>query len=168
MRTRRPGLGALALASTLSLAAPPAPAATPSWRDASARLIACHPAVNPVDRYLTVEAAMRALAAGEHMQIRFDLFRRRGPGTPFTRVPAPGLGSYRHAPSGVGGYRFRRRIENLPGPAEYRVAVTFRWLGVDGAEEARTVRSAPVCRQPGPPPTSEVTTSAAGAEIHSS
>jgi hypothetical protein len=152
VRTRWPSLGALALASTLSLAAPPAPAATPAWGDASARLIACHRAVNPLDRYLIVEASMHALAAGQHLQIRFDLFRRSGAGTPFTRVPGPGLGSYRHATSGVGGYRFRKRIQNLPGPAEYRVTATFRWLAADGSEVAHAVRSAPVCREPGPPP----------------
>jgi len=161
VRIRRPSLAALALASTLWLAAPPAPAVTPSWRDASARLIACHRAANAVDRYLIVEASMHALGAGQHMEIRFDLFRRPGPGTPFTRVPGPGLGSYRHAASGVGRYRFRKRIQNLPGPEEYRVAMTFRWLTTNGTEVARAVRSAPVCRQPGPPPDAGATTSGA-------
>ena len=151
VRTQRLSLGALALASTLALAAPPAPAATPAWRDASARLIACHRAASAMDRFLIVEASMHALAPGEQLQIRFDLFRRPGPGTAFARVPGPGLGSYRHAAPGVGGYRFRKRIQNLPGPAEYRVAATFRWLEADGAEMARTTRSAPVCREPGPP-----------------
>jgi hypothetical protein len=154
VRTRRPSLGALALASTLSLAALAAPAAsgaTPPWRDASARLIACHRAADPRGRYLIVEASMHALAAGQHLQIRFDLFRRPGAGTPFTRVSAPGLGSYQHAAYGVGGYRFRKRIQNLPGPADYRVAATFRWLAADGSEAARTVRAAPVCREPGSP-----------------
>jgi hypothetical protein len=104
-----------------------------------------------MDRFLIVEASMHALAPGEQLQIRFDLFRRPGPGASFARVPGPGLGSYRHAAPGVGGYRFRKRIQNLPGPAEYRVAATFRWLEADGAEMARTTRSAPVCREPGPP-----------------
>jgi hypothetical protein len=151
MRIGRPSLGALALASTLALAAPSAPAATPTWRDASARLIACHRAASAMDRYLVVEASMHALAAGEQLQIRFDLFRRPGPGAPLGRVPGPGLGSYRRAAPGVGGYRFRKRIQNLPGPAEYRVTATFRWLGTDGGEMARTARAAPVCREPGPP-----------------
>ena len=151
MRTRRLSLGALALASTLVLAAPSAPAATPAWRDAAARLIVCHRAASAMDRYLVVEASMHALAASEQLQIRFDLFRRSGPGTPITHVPGPGLGSYRRAAPGVGGYRFRKRIQNLPGPAEYRVTASFRWLGADRAELARTSRSAPVCREPGPP-----------------
>src|SRR5919206_1215739 len=152
MRTRRPSLGALAMASTLALTAPSAPAATPTWHDASARLIACHRAASAMDRFLVVEASMHALGAGQQLQIRFDLFRRQGPGTAFARVPGPGLGSYRRAAPGVGGYRFRKRIQNLPGPAEYRVTATFRWLGADGSEVAHAVRSAPVCREPGPPP----------------
>jgi hypothetical protein len=113
VRTRRLSLGALVLASTFSPAAPAAPAATPAWRYASARLIACHRAIDPLDRYLVVEASMHALAPGQHLQMRFDLFRRPDPGTPFRRVAGPGLGSYRHATSGVGGYRFRKRIQNL-------------------------------------------------------
>ncbi|MFL5821162.1 MAG: hypothetical protein ACJ76S_10835 [Solirubrobacteraceae bacterium] len=164
---RRRSRGALALASTLAFAATPSPAlaAIPSWRDASARLIACHRARIPADRYLTVEGSMHALGPGEHLEIRFDLSRRRGPGTPFARVPGPGLGSYRHATAGAGGYRFRKTIQNLPGPAEYRVSVTFGWLAVDGSQMAHAVRSAPVCRQPGQPAALEAgpSTAVAGA-----
>jgi hypothetical protein len=163
VRTRRLSLGALVLASTFSPAAPAAPAATPAWRYASARLIACHRAIDPLDRYLVVEASMHALAPGQHLQMRFDLFRRPDPGTPFRRVAGPGLGSYRHATSGVGGYRFRKRIQNLPWPAEYRVATTFRWLAADGTEVARAVRSAAVCREPGTPRSAPTTPAAAAA-----
>jgi hypothetical protein len=63
----------------------------------------------------------------------------------------------------VGGYRFRKRIQNLPWPAEYRVATTFRWLAADGTEVARAVRSAAVCREPGTPRSAPTTPAAAAA-----
>lgn len=125
------------------LAVPPVAAA----RTVHARLLSCHSALRPVQRSLTVEGEMFRAAAGERMQMRFDLLRR-APGGGFRRLPAPGLGVFKRAQAGVADYRFRKTIRNLPAPAELRVQVTFRWLTPTGREVARLVRSSPVCRQP--------------------
>lgn len=121
--------------------------AAASARSPDARLIACHPAVAPVDRSLTVEGEMLAGAPGERMQMRFQLLRRSGAGNRFVPVAAPGLGVFKRAHAGVGDYRFRKTIRNLPAPADYRVQVTFRWLSATGAEIARLARPSPVCHQ---------------------
>lgn len=139
MRTRTlPLLGAaLALLS-------PAPARADG---PTASLAACHRALDPADRYLTVEGAMDAAPGSSGMEMRFDLYRRWQGAAAFSHVPAPRLGVYKHAPSGVGQYRFRKTIRNLPAPADYRVTITFRWHGPDGGVLAQQTRSAPLCHE---------------------
>ena len=149
MRATRPIVAAglaLVAAPAGQAIAPSAGAAIPPPGDAQARLVACHTAQRPADRRLEVEGEMRAFAAGQRLRMRFDLYGRRAGGA-FRRVSGPGLGVFYSAHSGAGAYRFRKAVRNLPA-RDYRVTVTFQWLGQDGGVLARAARAAPVCRQP--------------------
>lgn len=125
----------------------PAPAGPAVAEDARVTLVSCHRALRPRDRHLTVEAAMRRRPGAQGMRIRFDLQRRSGPGATFASVPAPGLRRQHRAAPGVDTYRFRKTIRNLPGPADYRVAVTFGWLKPDGSLLAEVVQVSGICQQ---------------------
>src|SRR5438270_3901233 len=79
---------ALAVACALALAAsaaaasartPRAPAPDPANRVAL-RDLACHPALDPPDRSVSVTAVMRPLSTPEHLSLRATLLRRRGHG----------------------------------------------------------------------------------------
>jgi hypothetical protein len=90
---------------------------------------------------------MHSLAANVRMEMRFDLTRRRQGTVVFAHIPGPGLGVPHQALPGVGEYRFHKTIRNLTAPADYRVTITFRWLGQDGAVLSEITRSSPLCRQ---------------------
>ncbi|MGI8511492.1 MAG: CARDB domain-containing protein [Solirubrobacteraceae bacterium] len=151
MRMRRVSLLCTA-AMSAALAAPaslvPSAAGAPGLRDASVRVVACRADVAQAGRYLTVEGAMRSLAAGDRLQMRFELQRRARGLLRFVRVGGPGLSTYTEAARGVTRYRYRRKIENLPAPAQYRVVVSFRWLNAAGRVTARTHRTSAICSQP--------------------
>lgn len=119
----------------------------PGPGDAVGRLVSCHRALHPSERYMAVEGEMHALGSGERMQIRFDLYRRSSPSARFGRVAGPGLGVWHLAEPGVGSYRFVKRITNLPGTVDYRVGVSLQWLAADGSRLAGVVRYTPVCHQ---------------------
>lgn len=140
----------LALAAVASFA-PSAVAAVP-LDAARARLVACHTGIDAASRYVVAEASMRSLRAGDHMQLRFDLFRRGSAGAPAIRVGGPGLGTWNDATLGVARFRFRKTIANLPARASYRVVVHYRWLDGAGVAFARALRRAPWCVQPDPRP----------------
>jgi hypothetical protein len=135
----------------LAVAAPPAGAAVPPDA-ARARLVACHTGTDAASRYLTAEASMRSLRSGDQMQLRFDLYRRLGPGTLAVHVGGPGLASWNEATAGVARFRFRKSIANLPARAQYRVVVHYRWLDGSGQPFARAVRRTPWCAEPDPRP----------------
>ncbi len=145
-------LAGAAMAATAVGVAPATAAVHPGPGDAQARLLSCHHALRPGARYMTVDATMHALAPGERMEMRFDLYRRPAGHPGFVRVPGPGLGVFNHAAAGVTAYHFVKRIQNLPGTADYRVAVTLQWLAHDGSSQARVVRSTPICHQVEPRP----------------
>jgi hypothetical protein len=141
-----PTIAIVAVLGAAGMIAAAVAAPHPGPRDARAKLVACHVAPAQADRYLTVEGAMRSLQSGDTMQLRFELFRKQPPGG-FKRVSGPGLGVWNTASTGVARYKFRKRIENLPAPGRYRVAVRYRWLSA-GKPFARTARLTPVCVQP--------------------
>jgi len=122
--------------------------AKPKRSDAKARLTACKPSLDPAMRSLTVDASMRSLAKGDHMQLRFDLFQRVAGARRFKRLGGPGLGAWNPASPGVDRFRFRKPIQNLPPGATYYVRVTYRWLDDKNAVSARTVRTTANCFQP--------------------
>jgi hypothetical protein len=143
----------VALISTLACAAliafgGLASGAKPKRTDAKARLTACKPSLDPALRSLTVDASMRSLSKGDHMQLRFDLFQKLSGAKRFKRLAGPGLGAWNPASPGVDRFRFRKPIQNLPPAATYYVRVTYRWLDDKGAVSARTVRVTGNCFQP--------------------
>src|SRR4051812_19888889 len=118
----------LVCAALTAFGGPAAGAAKPKRTDAKARLTACKPSLDPVTRSLTVDASMRALGKGDHMQLRFDLFQRPSGAKRFRRLAGPGLGAWNAASPGVDRFRYRKPIQNLPAGATYYVRVTYRWL----------------------------------------
>lgn len=133
----------VAVAGALLYGAGAAPAAPRTH----AGLADCHADSDQAARYAVFEASMRAVPGARRMAIRFELLQRL-PGQGFAPIEAPGLGVWGTA-QGVGRYRYRKRVENLLAPADYRAVVYFRWLGADGGELRRARRRTPVCSQPG-------------------
>jgi hypothetical protein len=144
-------LVALAAAAPPTAAAPPATVAVPPGA-AGARLVACHTGPGSPDRYLVAEAGMRSLRSGDHMQLRFELYRRPAGGGRVVHVGGPGLGTWNDATTGVARFRFRKSIANLPSRAQYRVLVRYRWLDGGGVAFARATRRTSWCAQPDPRP----------------
>jgi hypothetical protein len=140
-----------ALAAATAAVMPATAGADVSPLAARARLVTCHAGAEPAGRYLTAEATMRALSAGNRMQLRFDLQRHTDAGR-FLRVSGPGLGSWNQAAPGVARFRFRKTIANLPVGWGYRVVVRYRWLDGAGQVLARAVRHTATCWEPDPRP----------------
>ena len=129
----------LALAAGLTLA-PAAQAA-----DASAVLLECERGDRPAAEFV---ASMNASPAATRMQMRFVLQAKRAGRRGYRRVSAPGFGTWATADPGVSRYTYTRRVENLIGPARYRIAVRFRWLDAAGRTVARDKVRSRSCRQP--------------------
>jgi CARDB len=137
-------LGSLALAAVL---AAPAAAARPATTagPASAALLACERGGEPAAEF---EARMGTVPGAVRMRMRFTL-QVLTPARPFyRRVAAPGFGGWSTSDPGTTRYVYTRRVEDLVGPASYRVVVRFRWL--DAADEvvARDRAHSRPCRQP--------------------
>ena len=113
----------------------------------AARLIRCHPHTNQAKRFAIFEGEMHG-STSVRMEIRFDLQEAEGGGV-FHNVDAPGLRIWNRAEADVGDYRYRKRVENLPAPAEYRALVRFRWRSSAGTVVRRKHALTPVCEQPG-------------------
>lgn len=116
--------------------------------DARATLTSCRGALDPMGRSLTVDSVMRSLRAGDHMQMRFELWQRTPGALRFRRLSGPGLGTWNAATAGVQRFRFRKPIQNLPAPASYFVRVHYRWRDADGRAFARAARETRLCHQP--------------------
>jgi len=138
---RRVALIAAACAAVFALPAEAAQAPV------SARLIRCHPHTDQAKRFAIFEGEMRG-ARNVRMEIRFDL-QRADPGGSFQLVDAPGLEVWNRAEAGVVDYRYRKRVENLPAPADYRALVRYRWRARGGKIVGRKQALTPVCEQPG-------------------
>jgi hypothetical protein len=135
---------ALIAAACAAVSALPAEAAR---APVSARLIRCHPHTDQAKRFAIFEGEMRG-ARDVRMEIRFDL-QRADPGGSFQLVAAPGLEAWNRAEAGVVDYRYRKRVENLPAPADYRALVRYRWRRPGGKIVGRKHALTPVCEQPG-------------------
>ena len=94
------------------------------------------------------QARMETVPEAERMRMRFTLEVRRQGRRHWKRVPAPGFGVWTAADPGVTRYVHSRRVEELLGPARYRVVVRFRWANASGATVARDRRVSRSCRQP--------------------
>ncbi len=94
------------------------------------------------------EARMETVPGAARMKMRFTL-QARAPGRrSWRRVAAEGWGEWSSANPGVTRYSYARRVEDLIGPARYRVLVRFRWLDASGATIARDSDRSRSCRQP--------------------
>jgi hypothetical protein len=143
----------LAFACAMLVAPAPAAAAgaaAPGRSDARARLVACKPALDQLSRSLVVDSVMRALAPGDRMQMRFDLYQRKPSALRFRRMAPPGvgLGVWNPSTPGFSRFRYRKAIQNLAAPAVYFVKVSYRWLDAAGTVTARTARRTGLCNQP--------------------
>jgi hypothetical protein len=138
------------LVAAAALAAP----ATASGATAGAVLLGCERGDRPAAEF---QASMDASPAAARMQMRFALQARLPGRRGYRRVAAPGFGTWATADPGVSRYTFTRRVENLIGPARYRVSVHFRWLDAAGRMVARARARSRSCRQPDLRPDLEVT-----------
>jgi hypothetical protein len=103
------------------------------------------------DGVATFEGRVVPLRRAAKAQLRFTLQARTPDEPEWTRVPAPGFGTWITAPR-VGRYLYDKTVEELLAPGEYRAAVEFRWRDTRGhtlRSERATTR---VCRQPDPRP----------------
>jgi CARDB len=137
MRSIAPVLGLLAAL----VLAPAASASGP----ASAVLLACERGAEPAAEF---EARMGTVPGAVRLRMRFTL-QAMTPGRPgYRRVAAPGFGVWTTADPGTTRYAYTRRVENLVGPASYRVMVRFRWLDADDEVIARDREYSRPCKQP--------------------
>jgi hypothetical protein len=133
----------IAVVSAAVLAVPASAAQAP----VAARLIRCHPHPDQAKRFAIFEGEMHG-SRTVRMEIRFDL-QEAQPNAAFANVQAPGLSVWNRAAQGVQDYRYRKRVENLPAPADYRAMVRYRWRLAGGHVLRRSKALTPVCTQPG-------------------
>jgi CARDB protein len=128
------------LAAVVAVAAPAAFASRPRAvtllpRDALGA-IACHQAINPLQRDVSVQATMRPVTGTQTLQIKFSL-GLSAPGQPATAVVASGLGQWLTPSDPTLGQRpadiwkLFKPVYNLGG-GNYQFSVAFRWLGAEG------------------------------------
>jgi CARDB len=126
-------LAAVAIAAPAASAARPRAAATP--RDALGA-IACHQALDPLQRDVSVRATMRPLTGTQTLQIKFSLSLTTA-GAPATAVVAGGIGQWLTPSDPTLGQRpgdiwkLSKTVYNLGG-GSYQFSVAFRWLGAKG------------------------------------
>jgi hypothetical protein len=126
----------VALLAAAALAAP---------MPASATLLSCERGDEPA---ATFEGRMSMVAGAERMRMRFTLQAATRADPEYHRIAAPGFDEWTTSDPGVDRYVFTRRVEDLIGPAQYRVKVRFRWLDAAGEPLARAVRLSRPCRVP--------------------
>jgi CARDB len=127
-------IGTVAAALTLASAGP-----------SSATLVACERGTEPAAEF---EARMGTVPGAERMKMRFTLQALTPARATYRRVAAPGFGSWTISDSGTTRYVYTRRVEDLVGPASYRVVVRFRWLDAADHVIARDRAHSRPCRQP--------------------
>jgi hypothetical protein len=137
-------LAPLVMLLSLVLAAAPAGAAVPPW--AKARMTACETSLALAGRSATFEGDMKGAKGAVRLQIKFVLQVRTD--KTWTKVAAPGFGVWNTSDPGIGRYVYRKTVESLPAPADYRVVMHFRWMSVLGKPLLRATRTSRVCRQP--------------------
>ena len=136
---KRPAMICSCLAAALAVAAPAASAArrgaaTPPPRDALGA-IACHQAIDPLQRDVSVQATMRNVLGTQTLQIRFSLSLTASGAT--APVVAGGLGQWLTPSDPTLGQRpgdiwkLSKAVYNLGG-GSYQFSVAFRWLGANG------------------------------------
>jgi hypothetical protein len=130
---------AVLITALLALAVPQAAQAA----DGSVSLAEC----DRSGRAAEFEGRMQSVAGAAELRMRFTLQARRSGKRAFRRVAAPGFGVWTAADPGTTRYVFTRRVEELIGPARYRVVIHFRWLAADGRVVARDRATSRYCTQ---------------------
>jgi hypothetical protein len=142
--------GACALVCTAGSAS----AASPSPSLYQLRSFVCQKALDPPERAISVQAVMRPVTGTARMQMRFDLMRKTGPGTVFTKVRGRQLDSWISPQDPTLGQNpadvwiLSHPVVDLAAPATYRFRVNFRWIGAQGQRLATAVQSTAGCYQP--------------------
>jgi len=96
----------------------------------------------------TFVGSMPARADGGRMEMRFALQRETDATTGFEALSVPKFSQWVKSKPGRTGFVYRKKVVGLTAPASYRVVVTFRWRGPDGAVVKKSVRTSKPCRQP--------------------
>jgi hypothetical protein len=130
---------AVLIIALLALAVPQAAQAA----DGSALLAEC----DRSGRVAEFEGRMEGVAGATELRMRFTLQARPAAKRAFRRVAAPGFGVWTAADPGTTRYVFTRRVEQLIGPARYRVVIHFRWLAADGSVVGRDRAVSRSCTQ---------------------
>jgi hypothetical protein len=111
--------------------------------------IACHQAVNPLQRDASVQATMRPVTGTQTLQIKFSLSLTAS-GEPSTPVVASGLGQWLTPSDPTLGQRpgdiwkLSKTVYNLGG-GSYQFSAAFRWLGASGKVLKTTTRASSSC-----------------------
>ena len=118
------------------------------------RSFVCQKALDPPARAISVQAVMRPVTGTARMQMRFDLMRKTGPGTAFTKVRGRQLDSWISPQDPTLGQNpadvwiLSHPVVDLAAPATYRFRVNFRWIGAQGQRLATAVQTTSGCYQP--------------------
>jgi CARDB len=141
------------LAAVIAAAVMLAPAgAQGASGDAYLRGFACHRALDPSKRSVTVTAVMGTIAGTQRLQMRFELQERTAHGQVLIR--GGDLGQWISPSSSTLGQHASDKwvvnhpVTGVPVPGSYRFKVWFRWIGAGGQLIGRTLKATTSCRQP--------------------
>ena len=135
--------------------------ATPAQaRPASAFAKAVITACDTTAQFAVFEGRMQRVKGASKLQMRFTLQARRRTTRCWRKIKAPGFGIWITSAPGIGRYVYDKRVEQLIAPANYRVAIEFRWRdakgktlgregGLAGLQAARSAAGPACARHPG-------------------
>jgi hypothetical protein len=142
-----------AVAGSTTSAPPITPAVAAPARSQLAGF-ACHQALEPVARSMSVRAVMRPITGTQRMEMRFELLSRSSTATGLVTLHGGGLGSWILPPNPTLGQRpgdvwiVPHPVYNLIAPAAYHYLVSFRWIGTGGTVLSSRTRRSGNCLQP--------------------
>jgi hypothetical protein len=114
---------------------------------------ACHNALDPPNRNVSVRAVMRPLDGTQKLQLKFDLLVGYRGSESRSALHAGNLGTWLtpsnptlgRLPADV--WKFQKSVVELDAPAAYQFRVSFRWVGSRGQVLGTAVRYSRPCRQ---------------------
>jgi hypothetical protein len=114
---------------------------------------ACHNALDPPNRNVSVRAVMRPLDGTQELQLKFDLLVGYRGSQSRSALHAGNLGTWLtpsnptlgRLPNDV--WKFQKSVVELDAPAAYQFRVSFRWVGSHGNVLGSAVRYSRPCRQ---------------------
>jgi hypothetical protein len=149
---------AIMIAGTLAVAPPNVLAAGgPTGPPPRAQLVGfvCHKALDPAARAVSVTAVMRPMTGTKQLQTSFALLEKAPGAAVWSTVPGPHFGVWVSPtnPPTLGQrlgdvWRVQIPVADLEAPASYRLQVSFRWLGRQGAALQTTRLLTKTCYQP--------------------